>query len=72
MTYDEILHSGMLYHPGEENLAAEQLKRLDMLFEYNSLKPSQQKKYLLNTENRIINIICLFILVKIAGLEQVR
>lgn len=44
MNYYEILHSGMIYHPGEKDLAAEQLKRLDMLFDYNSLKPSQQKE----------------------------
>jgi galactoside O-acetyltransferase len=42
MDYEEILHSGMIYHLGEENLAKEQLRRLDMLFEYNALKPSQQ------------------------------
>ena len=42
MTFEEILHSGKIYHPGEETLAKEQLRRLDMLFEYNSLKPSQQ------------------------------
>jgi len=44
LDYNEILHSGMIYHPGEESIAAEQMKRLDMLFDYNSLKPSQQKE----------------------------
>lgn len=44
MNYYEILHSGMVYHPGEKTLAEEQLKRLDMLFDYNALKPSQQKE----------------------------
>ena len=44
MNHEEILHSGMIYHPGEENLAKEQLRRLDMLFEYNALKPSQQSE----------------------------
>ena len=42
MTPHEIIHSGKIYHPGDESIMKEQLKHLDMLFEYNSLKPSQQ------------------------------
>ena len=41
MNDEEILHSGMLYHPGAETIAKEQFRRLDMLFEYNALKPSR-------------------------------
>lgn len=44
MTPQEIIHSGKIYHPGDENIIKEQLEHLDMLFEYNSLRPSQQKE----------------------------
>lgn len=35
------LHDGSLYLPGEETLLAQQLKRLDLVHEYNNLPPSQ-------------------------------
>ena len=44
MTPQEIIHSGKIYHPGDESIIKEQLEHLDMLFEYNSLRPSQQKE----------------------------
>lgn len=36
----EKMHSGDLYQCNDEALVAEQFKRLDMVFEYNSTKPS--------------------------------
>ena len=33
-----------MYLPEDPDLAAEQLQRLDMLFAYNALKPSEQAK----------------------------
>jgi len=36
----DILHSGKLYIPTDPRLFKEQLKCLDLLFEYNSLRPS--------------------------------
>lgn len=44
MDFEKILHSGMIYHPGEKSFADKQLERLDMLYDYNALKPSQQKE----------------------------
>lgn len=44
MTERERKDSGLLYLPCDEELAAEQIRRLDMLFEYNALKPSRQKE----------------------------
>lgn len=40
----DILHSDKLYLPSDPELLKEQLKRLDKLFEYNSLKPSEYEK----------------------------
>lgn len=43
MTHEEILklmHSGEIYDPADEVLAAEQLQYLDKVQEYNSLRPS--------------------------------
>ena len=36
--------SGELYQCNDDSLMEEQIKRLDLLFEYNSLKPSEQEK----------------------------
>ena len=36
------MEAGLLYLPNDEDLAKEQLERLDKLFDYNSLKPSEQ------------------------------
>ena len=44
MSTSDIIHSGKIYHPGDKDIIREQLRRLDMLFEYNSLKPSQQSE----------------------------
>ena len=40
----ERMHSGRLYLCDSQELADEQLKALDMLFDYNRLRPSQQKE----------------------------
>ncbi len=42
MTERERMEAGLLYLPEDPDLAAEQLQRLDMLFAYNALKPSEQ------------------------------
>lgn len=44
MNAHEAMHSGKVYHPGDPVIAKEQLEALDLLFEYNSLKPSMQKE----------------------------
>lgn len=47
MTLDELkrrMQSGELYQCNDEDLMREQVQRLDMLFEYNSLKPSESEK----------------------------
>lgn len=44
METKEMLHSGKLYHPGNEKLAKEQLSCLEMLYEYNLLRPGEQKE----------------------------
>lgn len=38
------MKSGELYQCNDDILMEEQIKRLDLLFEYNSLKPSEQEK----------------------------
>lgn len=38
------MHTGELYLPGDEEIMDVQMKCLDELFEYNSLKPSEGKK----------------------------
>jgi galactoside O-acetyltransferase len=38
------MKSGELYQCNDDSLMEEQIKRLDLLFEYNSLKPSEQEK----------------------------
>lgn len=40
------MQSGELYQCDDEELMKEQVERLDMLFEYNSLKPSESEKKL--------------------------
>ena len=47
MNIDEIkrrMSVGELYQCNDDSLMEEQIKRLDLLFEYNSLKPSEQGK----------------------------
>lgn len=44
MTERERMEAGLLYLPGDKELVEEQIQRLDLLFEYNRLKPSEQEK----------------------------
>lgn len=44
MTERERMEKGLLYLPGDPDLAREQIQRLDKLFEYNALKPSEQER----------------------------
>lgn len=38
------MHTGELYHPNEESIFDEQLKKLDLLYEFNSTRPTEQKR----------------------------
>lgn len=38
------MHTGELYYPNEESIFDEQLKKLDLLYEFNSTRPTEQKK----------------------------
>ncbi len=40
----ERLHTGELYLPGDEEIMAEQLKKLDRLYDYNRTRPTEMKK----------------------------
>ncbi len=40
----EILHSGELYDPGDEELAAVQLQCLEKLYDYNATRPLEQER----------------------------
>ena len=42
-TYDK-LHSGELYYPNDKEIMKEQLKCLEMLYDYNSTRPSETEK----------------------------
>ena len=47
MNLDEIryrMQNGKLYCCEDERLVEEQLKHLDMVYDYNNLRPSQQKE----------------------------
>ena len=44
MTERERMEQGLLYLPGDPDLAREQLQHLDKLFEYNALRPGEQEK----------------------------
>ena len=44
MTERERMEQGLLYLPGDPDLAREQLQRLDKLFEHNALRPGEQEK----------------------------
>lgn len=44
MTNKEKLHSGELYLPGDPEIMAEQLQRLERLREYNQTRPTEQEK----------------------------
>lgn len=40
----ERMFTGELYYPNEESIFDEQLKKLDLLYEFNSTRPTEQKK----------------------------
>ena len=44
MGMKERMHTGELYYPNEESIFDEQLKKLDLLYEFNSTRPTEQKK----------------------------
>ncbi len=44
MSMKEKLHTGELYLPGDDEIMKDQLKRLDRLYEFNRLKPSEYEK----------------------------
>ncbi|MBE6787553.1 MAG: sugar O-acetyltransferase [Ruminococcaceae bacterium] len=44
MSAKDKMHSGELYLPFDKSVFEEQLKRLDKLFEFNNIKPSQLEK----------------------------
>lgn len=44
MTNMEKLHSGKVYAPGDEEIMREQLKCLDMLYDFNMTRPAQMEK----------------------------
>ena len=46
MTTIESLHSGSLYNCSDENILSEQIKCLDMLYDYNNTRPSELEKRL--------------------------
>ena len=44
MDIKEKMHSGMLYNCSDEELLKEQMGYLDKLYEFNSTRPTEQKK----------------------------
>lgn len=38
------MHTGELYYPNEESIFDEQLKKLDLLYEFNSTRPTERKR----------------------------
>ena len=38
------MHTGELYYPNGESIFDEQLKKLDLLYEFNSMRPTEQKR----------------------------
>jgi len=44
MKNEELLHGKNIYDPADESLAAEQVKCLDRLYEFNHTRPSEQEK----------------------------
>lgn len=44
MSMKERLHTGELYLPGDEEIIADQTKRLDRLFDFNHTRPSEYEK----------------------------
>ena len=44
MGMKERMFTGELYYPNEESIFYEQLKKLDLLYKFNSTRPTEQKK----------------------------
>ena len=44
MTEREKMHAGQLYQPNDETIMAEQLARLELLYDFNATRPSEQQK----------------------------
>ena len=44
MSMKEKMHTGELYLPGDEEIMADQMKRLDRLYEFNQIKPGEYEK----------------------------
>lgn len=44
MTMRERMYSGELYLPGDREIMADQLKRLDRLYDFNATRPTEQEK----------------------------
>ena len=44
MGMKERMFTGELYYPNEESIFDEQLKKLDLLYKFNSTRPTEQKK----------------------------
>ncbi|MDE6728616.1 MAG: sugar O-acetyltransferase [Oscillospiraceae bacterium] len=44
MTMRERMYSGGLYLPGDEEIMADQIKRLDRLYDFNATRPTEQAK----------------------------
>ncbi len=40
----DMLHNGELYLPGDEEIMKEQLKKLDMLYDFNNTRPTELEK----------------------------
>ena len=40
----EILHSGELYDPADPEILAEQVKGLELLYDYNATRPGEQER----------------------------
>ncbi len=43
MGMKERMFTGELYYPNEESIFDEQLKKLDLLYEFNSTRPNESK-----------------------------
>lgn len=43
-TMKDKMHTGEIYFPGDEEIMADQLKRLDRLYEFNMTRPTEQEK----------------------------
>ena len=44
MSVKDKMHSGEIYDPNDPKIAKEQLKCLDMLYDFNQTRPTEQEK----------------------------